>query len=111
MSNTTASDSLCKAHRNVYDMSSRISDALAPFEGTGVTLTFGQIADAVGINLRSLSKMDGWLFYMSAEAATEFRGWSKVSNEGEPARFTKKPTVTVRRKSSASPAALRKVGR
>jgi len=102
---STAKQNLTAAHRGVFDLASRISDYLAEYEGTGLTLSFQQIAEGVGINLRSLSKTDGYLFYMSAEAAVDFRSWSLVSEPNTPARFQKKPAVTNYRKPAESPVA------
>lgn len=102
---TTASQNLTEAHRSIYDLASRISDYLSEYEGSGATLSFADIASGVGIDLRSLSKTDGYVFYMAAEASTEFRGWKNVSETGEPARFVKLPTMTEWRKPSESPVA------
>jgi hypothetical protein len=93
------------AHRAVFDLAARIADYLSDYEGTGCALTFGQIAEGVGIDLRSLSKIDGWIFFIAAESAVDFRQWTKISEQGEPSRFTKKPTTTTYRKPIESPVA------
>ena len=95
---TTAAQTLTSAHSAVFDLASRISDYLSQYENTGATLSFGDIASGCGIDLLSLKRTDSYIWYLAAEAACEFRGWSNVSGKGEPARFRKGSKVTEYRK-------------
>jgi hypothetical protein len=108
MSTITAEENLARAHDAVYDLASRISDYIADYEGTGATMSFADIASGVGINLRSLKATDLYLFYIAAEAATDFRQWVKVNAEGAPTRFTKRSRVTEFRKPEVSPSARKR---
>ena len=82
------------AHTALLALAARARPVLASYEGTGATLSYGDLAAQIGIDLRSLGQTDAWLTFMALDAAVEARGWQDVQNEGEPKRFRKAVTVT-----------------
>lgn len=93
-------DSLRVARDAILDVSRDINRTLATYEGTSATLTFGDIAADANVDLTRLTKAERYAFMMAAEAALDFRGWTRIESNGL-AKFTKRPTVKKYRKAAA----------
>ena len=91
---TTAEKHLTNAHTAVLAMAEQASAVLASYEGTGATLSYADPAGQLGLDLRSLGQTDTWLVFMALDSAVAFRSWVNLAAKGEPARFTRPPSVT-----------------
>lgn len=101
-------DSLRVARDAILDVSRDINRTLASYEGTSAVLTFGDIAADASVDLTKLTKGERFAFFLAAESALDFRGWTRVESNDGRAHFTKKPTVTEHRKPATSPRRSRK---
>jgi hypothetical protein len=102
---TTAAQSLDHAHRAIFDVARKADVVLAGYEGLSLTLTYADIAAAVGLDLAALSRTDAFLTYLAIDAAVEHRGWAAVNEPGEPKQFRKMPKHTHHRKPAECPTA------
>jgi hypothetical protein len=102
---STASSSLTNAHKSVFEIAERASVVLAGYESVAATLTYRDIASAIGIDLSTLRGTDSFLVYLALDAAVEHRGWQEVQFEGERKQFRKVPATKAHRKPALSPPA------
>jgi hypothetical protein len=91
----TASNSLTQAHKGCFAIADRASAVLANLEGTGATLSYGDLAAAIGLDMKGLGKLDGYLVFLSLDSALDYRGWKNVADKGEVSKFVLKPITKV----------------
>ena len=94
----TASAALTAAHKGCYSIADRASVVLAGLEGTAATISYSDLAAAIGIDMRDLGKLDGYLVFLSLDSALDYRGWKNTAEKGEVSKFVLKPITKSFRK-------------